>query len=141
MSSKKSKKALLLADRLNFKPLINSAISKAIEIECPFSMDELISNNRKLELAIWRHAVLAAYAINSNQISEVGKMFNRTHATVIHSLRNTSDELDIGAENGIVDKIVTLYKCAVNYNLCENTTFNIQKYESRNIISQPNIGG
>ena len=133
MSSKKSKKAVIIAHRLNFKPLINSAISKAIEIECPFTINELISNNRKLELAIWRHAVLSSYAINGNQISEVGKMFNRDHSTVINSLRNTSDELDIGAENGIVDKIVTLYKCAVNYNVCENTTFKIQKYESGNI--------
>ena len=127
MSSKKSKKALIIAHRLNFKPLINSAISKAIEIECPFTIDELISNNRKLELAIWRHAVLAAYAINGNKISEVGRMFKRNHSTVINSLNNTSDELDIGAENGIVDKIVKLYNCAVNYNVCENTTFNIKK--------------
>lgn len=60
-------------------------------ITCPFSMDYLKKQNRKQEVREWRQIGMAWYAMESNSLTKTGMVFNRDHATVLHSLKRIQD--------------------------------------------------
>ena len=60
-------------------------------ITCPFSMDYLRNQNRKQEVREWRQIGMAWYAMESNSLTKTGMVFNRDHATVLHSLKRIQD--------------------------------------------------
>ena len=60
-------------------------------ITCPFSMDYLKKKNRKQEVREWRQIGMAWYAMESNSLTKTGMVFNRDHATVLHSLKRIQD--------------------------------------------------
>ena len=54
-------------------------------------MDYLKKKNRKQEVREWRQIGMAWYAMESNSLTKTGMVFNRDHATVLHSLKRIQD--------------------------------------------------
>jgi hypothetical protein len=54
-------------------------------------MNYLKNQNRKREVREWRQIGMAWYAMESNSLTKTGMVFNRDHATVLHSLKRIQD--------------------------------------------------
>lgn len=54
---------------------------------CPFTIEELRKPDRSRNIMLWRQIGMVWYAINLNHLANAGNVFNKDHATVIHSLK------------------------------------------------------
>ena len=77
-------------------------------ITCPFSMEYLKKQNRKQEVREWRQIGMAWYAMESNSLTKTGMVFNRDHATVLHSLKRIQDRK---FDRSIDEKVNQILEC------------------------------
>jgi chromosomal replication initiation ATPase DnaA len=66
------------------------------------SMTDLLSSKRTQRVSQWRQAVFYVLRHKGASFPEIGKYFNRHHATIIHGCKN----LDKNAANKTVQQII-----------------------------------
>ncbi len=77
-------------ERVSFNDFLNA---------CEYSFEELKSKSRERELIDWRNVgILIAYK-ESRVLSRAGKVFNRDHSTVLHSIKELDKEYPTVIEN------------------------------------------
>ena len=68
---------------------------------------EVLSKSRKANLCNVRHACMYHLYQRGNSLSEIGRRFNRTHATVIHSINKVEDLISI-RDYAIIELLIIL---------------------------------
>ncbi len=74
---------------------------------CPYTIDELNAKNRSRKLAVWRQIGMVWYRLSGKSLKGAGKVFDRNHATVLHSIKIVSNAFD-GYYPEMLDKIKIL---------------------------------
>ena len=70
-----------------------------IEEKTGYTLNQLKSGNRKQELAYARRAFLAiSRKLSGLSLKKIGKIINRNHTTVIYSITQHNNEIDINEE-------------------------------------------
>ncbi|OAL10274.1 hypothetical protein A6V39_02410 [Candidatus Mycoplasma haematobovis] len=82
----------------NNEKLLNFHNNQQIKIICKklnFKPEELLENNRKKDIVLKRDIVIYILKKRLNiSITNIGKMFNKNHSTIIHSLKKIEKKLE-----------------------------------------------
>lgn len=87
--------------QITYRELINERIGrKNYDIlqfwnDCPFDFDQIINKSRKQELMLHRQCAMTYYVMSGRSLSEVGAKFGKDHATVISSMKNVYEALNV----------------------------------------------
>lgn len=111
---------------IEWKRVPEHALKKAIDDNCPYSMDELKSRKRQEKIVQWRAAVAICYKLNGLTYEKAGEIVGLNHASVIHHIRAVKNEL-FTCDYRILDKIrLVQYYALKNVNTtCFQTQFKI----------------
>ncbi len=60
----------------------------------PYDPTELLKENRKRELVLWRHIGLTWTVLSGMGVRQAGNSFGRNHATAIHSMKEVMKALE-----------------------------------------------
>lgn len=97
--------SLKILGQLKRKINVNRYIMNDFYLACPYSIEELKSRKRKQSLVSWRQIGLSWAFLSGLKLNQSGKLFNRNHATVIHSLKIVRDSLNGYQKSEIIDFI------------------------------------
>ena len=99
---------------------------------CPCSHESLKEANRLRQLMQWRQVGMVWATLSGFSLTEAGKMFNKNHATVIHSQEMVKLALE-GYHPELLDKLNEVLECI------EITNAHANDYNTALIISARKI--
>jgi len=66
-----------------------------IERYCPYPIEEITGQNRITHIKIYRQVIHALLFASGYTYSEIGRMLNRDHVTIMHSVKTVSNMIQI----------------------------------------------
>lgn len=102
---RKTNNSLKILGQLKRKINVNRYLLDDFYLACPYSIEELKSKKRNRELTSWRQIGITWSYLSGNTLAFSGEIFNRDHATVIHSVAVVLDSLNGYAKSEIINYI------------------------------------
>lgn len=83
-----------LKNQLNWNKIGNFDMVR-IERYCPHPIEQITGPNRVTDIKIYRQVIHALLFASGYSYSQIGKMLNRDHATIIHSVKIVSNMVQL----------------------------------------------
>lgn len=94
MSERTNVKMIRALNRIRRKVDADRFVIEDFLAACPYSQDELSSNNRKHDLVVWRHVGILWGLLARETLGKASNRFGRTHCVCFHLIENVENALN-----------------------------------------------